>query len=315
MEKRSMKRKNLKKRKLKIFLCIAIPIVLFIGGLLGTSCYHLNRIKRNNLPNSSNELGINEDKVKEIKNRYNNGSVTNILILGVDKEEEASDVIMVLSLDKYNKQIKLTSILRDTYIQLGENKINKINYAYHYGGPTLSVKTINETFDLDIKDYVLLNFDAVEKIVDELGGVDITIKDYEVGALSPDGIVKAGKQHLDGKKALAYARMRKSGDGDPERTDRQRRVIEALFTKLNSNGKLGYANIVMKLIPYVETSMTNGEIISTGSSVISWGGPIKQLRLPADEDKNNTLIKSIFYWQWDKDKTVKKLQDFIYGNN
>ncbi len=146
-------------------------------------------------------------------------------------ERGRSDSIIILSIDYVHNKLKLSSVMRDTYVYVEGHGNTKINHAYAYGGPVLAIKTLNSNFDLNIKDFVAVDFEGFKKIIDILGGVEIEIKDYELPTMETVGIYEAGIYNLNGEQALAYSRIRKQGSGDYERTDRQRRVLEALFRK------------------------------------------------------------------------------------
>ena len=139
--------------------------------------------------------------------------------------------------------------MRDTYVYIPGRGENRINAAYAFGGPALAIRTVNENYNMDIQKYVTVDFFSLEKIIDELGGVDIYVKDYEVKPLN--GIIrslnnlnkgkkcsplieKPGMHRLNGRQAVAYARIRKVGNSDFERTDRQRAVLKSLIKEGSS---------------------------------------------------------------------------------
>ena len=127
--------------------------------------------------------------------------------------------------------------MRDSYVNIDGRGMDKINHAYAFGGPQLAVKTINSNYKLNIKDYVAVNFSTLPKLVDAVGGVDINIKDYELSELRDFGINSTGLQRLDGEQALMYARIRFVGNGDYERTERHRTILNSVFNKLMKQEK------------------------------------------------------------------------------
>ncbi|MDZ7548740.1 LCP family protein, partial [Clostridium perfringens] len=134
-----------------------------------------------------------------------------------------SDSIMILTLDSVHNKLKLTSIMRDSYVNIPGRGLDKINHAYAFGGPELAVRTLNENFDLNIKEFMAVDFTSLPTIIDKLGGVTINIIPEEISHIP--GITSAGNQVLNGKQALAYSRIRYASGGDYKRTERQRTVV------------------------------------------------------------------------------------------
>lgn len=312
-------------KKVLIRVLIAVLVVLvFIFGLFFYKGYRkLNNIKTTKIEESKEELKVNqvaEDKSKEKK-------ITNILLLGIDKEEDASDSIIVVSIDDKNNKLKLSSIMRDSYIDFGEGKVNKINYAYHYGGAILSIKVINENYDLDIRDYVKVDFEQLANIVDAVGGIDIDIKEEEIRYVNltdqytkylrkkydSKPITKAGINRLNGAQALAYSRIRRVGNYDYERTERQRRVLSAIFVRVKQMPVNKYDELLDTISTSLETSLDKFTILSLMQKVVSYGGNgIENTRVPYDDLKQDEYIKGIYYLKWDKEKNVERLHKFIY---
>ncbi len=332
MIKRSEKndKKKLSKRKKAAISIIAVILVILIGAGI-FAVVQVKKIKTVKLPKSDQEIGIKEQP-KVIKDEQGNDKdkhkVTNILLLGVDKQEDASDSIIVFSIDDTSKSIKMSSLMRDSYIDFGKGKVNKLNYAYHYGGPLLSVKTVNENYNLDIRDYVKVDFGALDKIVDSFDGVNINVKPEELKLLnsyvkdvariegtSPKYLENSGLQKLNGQQAVAYCRIRYVGNSDYERTERQRRVLKALFQSAKDIPPTKYTSVLSEISPYLETSMDFSEMISFGTKVANYGrNDIKETRVPYDEYKHDDNIDGIYYLKWDKEKNLEKLHRFIYAD-
>ncbi|HKM28521.1 MAG TPA: LCP family protein, partial [Anaerovoracaceae bacterium] len=185
----------------------------------------------------------------------------NILLLGVDSRDmdnlqgTRSDAMIVVSINEETRDVKLISVYRDTYLKMGDTSTyDKITHACVYGGPEMTVKSLNQAMDLNISKFVVVNFKAVADLVDAIGGIDIDVKDIEIQQLNKYakqtannigrkscGIVKkAGLQTLDGCQAVSYSRIRKGVGDDYKRTERMRTVIMAVFDKAKtmSWGKL-----------------------------------------------------------------------------
>lgn len=297
-----------KKSKIIIISIVAILALIFLAG--GYAVYSkLSKIKTTKIELPDEEIGIQKQENEEVKNKKD---VTSILLLGLDREEHATDVNMVLTLDDDNKEIRLLSILRDSYIYYGEDKTNKLNYAINYGGVTNSIKTVNENYGTEIRDYMLIDFDGVMNLVDAMGGVNVNLTSEEIPYISPNKNLKSGNNVLSGKQALSYSRIRRIGT-DFQRTQRQRNVINAMYSKVKSLS-LGEMNKLLDVaLNNVETSLSYGEILSLGQKIISYGGKeIKQGRVPIDgtwHDGN----EATYYLMWDKEPNLKYIRDFIYG--
>ncbi|GAA0676343.1 LCP family protein [Clostridium cadaveris] len=297
-----------KKSKIIIISIVAILALIFLAG--GYAVYSkLSKIKTTKIELPDEEIGIQKQENEEVKNKKD---VTSILLLGLDREEHATDVNMVLTLDDDNKEIRLLSILRDSYIYYGEDKTNKLNYAINYGGVTNSIKTVNENYGTEIRDYMLIDFDGVMNLVDAMGGVNVNLTSEEIPYISPNKNLKSGNNVLSGKQALSYSRIRRIGT-DFQRTQRQRNVINAMYSKVKSLS-LGEMNKLLDVaLNNVETSLSYGEILSLGQKIISYGGKeIKQGRVPIDGTWHDDY-KELYYLIWDKEPNLKYIRDFIYG--
>lgn len=311
-----MKRKS--KNIKRVLICLGVLVLFGISGIFGYSYFTLNQLKITKISSSDEELGItaqNTENKPNIQDQVTKerAKVTNLLLLGVDKEEDASDTIVVVSMDETYNKIRLTSIMRDSYIYFGKDKVNKINYAYHYGGPQLSIKTINQNYNLDIRDYVKVDFSGIGKIVDAMGGVTIQIKDYEVSEMKAYGINKAGTYNLNGRQALGYSRIRHVGNVDYERTQRQRTVLTELFKKAQSKGVVQLPSLISSILPYIETSLDKGELLNLGKQALSIGpSNMLQTRVPFDKYKSDATIDGRYYLKWDKEPTLNILHQFIY---
>lgn len=297
------------KKKSKIIIISILVIIFAVFGVGGYAVYSkLSKIKTTKIEMTDEEIGIQNQEDETVKEKKD---VTSILLLGLDKEEHATDVNMILTLDDDNKEMRLLSILRDSYIYYGDDKVNKLNYAINYGGVTNTIKTVNENYGTEIRDYILIDFDGVMNLVDAMGGVTVNLTSEEIPQISPNKNLKPGSNLLNGKQALSYSRIRKIGT-DFQRTQRQRNVIDAMYSKVKSLS-LGEMNKLLDVaLNNVETSLSYGEILSLGQRIISYGGKdIKQGRIPLDgtwHDGN----ESTYYLMWDKEPNLRYVKEFIY---
>ena len=177
---------------------------------------------------------------------------------------------MVLSIDADDDAVRLVSLMRDSMVEVDDVGTTKLNHAYAYGGTPLAIRTINQTFDLDIEHYVSVDFMQLAQIIDALGGVSIDVQDYEIKetnkfileyckivGIANCPIESAGLQELNGAQAMSYARIRKNGTGDDwGRVERQAIVLEAMFQKVQSASVVSLAALAPKLLPYVNNDDT-----------------------------------------------------------
>ncbi len=282
------------------------------------------------LPKSPEALGIRPEV--EQRNSKNPNAPVNIALFGTDSRNSQvqgnADVIIVLSINPQTQKIKMSSILRDTYVDIEGIGMNKINAAYAQGGPLLAVKTINQNFALDIKEYIHVDFLSAAAIVDALGGVNINLKPEElpylnnyVKEISFEGdipvavVMKAGLQKLNGRQAVAYTRIRDAGRGDYERTDRQKAVLISLFTKMQGGGVNLLPVFLSKVLPNLETSMNQFTLLSIGSNILnSKTKVIEQGRFPLDSASKGERINNIWYLKTDLKATGASLYNFIYND-
>lgn len=217
--------------------------------------------------------------------------ITNILLVGSDarpgENVSRSDSMMILTVDGKNKSLKLTSLGRDTYVNISGHGFEKLTHAYAYGKEALLIQTIEENFKLDIQNYAKVDFFSFMDIVDTIGGIEVTIEENEINEMNKfikecyswdkkpnkpeiQYIKKPGKQKLVGYQALTYARIRKS-DGTMQRDNRQRLVIEAIIKKVNTLPLTKYPKLLDTVLPYVKTNMNPTDILFLGREVLAIG--------------------------------------------
>lgn len=297
-------------------------------------------VEEDNLVVTSKDL-VDVDAQDLSENQSLETGVKNILLLGTDARLDSgvnglTDTIMILSVCYDTGSIKLTSIMRDTWVKIpGRTKESKINAANVYGGPLLAMKTVNEAFDLNIDDYVLVNMQGLIAIIDGIGGIELSITEAELEQINYNldayrGDLIAGavayneadfvhleaygeKVHVNGQQALAYARIR-SIDSDYVRTERQRNVITSIAKTVTKSNIFQMANMVAKLFPYVSTSMSIREIVSLGS--VAWKVDIEgveQIRIPVDGTFKQGTFDKVWCIKPDYPENIRLLHEFIYG--
>ena len=327
---------NKDSKQFKTFIRTAIYIsiiaLLFIGGLFtGKSLKLLTKISSTQTELDKNDLGLN-DSTLETHEELSKGKIITLAAYGLDRrnseETPRSDAIMLITIDPDRKKVKLISIMRDLYVNIDGVGKDKLNHAYFYGGPSLSIKTLNKTFDLNIQDYISLDFFNLPKIIDELGGVELEVKSQEINNLNKyirenqsllglkgDYRIKnPGIQNLSGVQALSYARIRSVGDGDFERTERQRKVILAMIEKAKTLSPLKLTGLVEKYIDSIETSLSLNKILSIGANLLLGKYDIEQSRVPfeGDFDKDGRLINGVWYLTFNQERAKENLHNYIF---
>ena len=197
----------------------------------------------------------------------------NIALFGIDSRQDTysrgnrSDCIIIASLNNITKEVKLISVYRDTYVNIEGHGLDKITHAYSYGEAPLAIKTLNTNLDLNIKEFVTVNFDAVKEIVDNIGGISMNITQEEVSHIP--GISKAGTYNLTGEQALAYSRIRYATGGDYKRTERMRDVLTAVMNKIKTFDISRLNSFIDFVLPKIYTNISASDVFSMITSLTS----------------------------------------------
>lgn len=249
-----------KKKKIKTFgIIVLVLVIIFILIICSTFIgiyYKLSKIQRVEI--NDEELGVTPEVEEELS------SYRNIAIFGIDSRQDTyergnrSDCIIIASINNKTQKVKLVSVYRDTYVEIEGHGLDKITHAYSFGEAPLAIKTLNTNFDLNIKEFVAVNFDAVKDTVDSIGGISMEITSEEVSHIS--GINSAGTYNLTGEQALAYARIRHAAGGDYKRTERMRDVLIAIDKKIKTFDTNKLNKLVDTLLPEVYTNLSTSEI-------------------------------------------------------
>ena len=258
-----------KGRKLKAFgitvLVLLILLAIIVGGTFWFISSKLGKMQKVDLDET--DLNVSAEVAEKLSN------YRNIAIFGIDSREDTyskgnrSDCIIIASMNNETKEVKLVSVYRDTYVQIEGHGLDKITHAYSYGEAPLAIKTLNTNFDLNITEFVTVNFDAVKEIVDDIGGISMNITQEEVSHIS--GITKAGTYTLTGEQALAYARIRYATGGDYKRTERMRDVLTAVVDKVKTFSISELNQFIDKVLPKVYTNITASDVFSMIPSLTS----------------------------------------------
>ncbi|MGU8830535.1 LCP family protein [Clostridium perfringens] len=329
MARKTNKKRSSKKpaKNRKLIIALSIIGLLIVGLVGGVATYGLTMLgKVNKVDLNEDNLGIDK-AVDEKLSKYD--GIANIALFGIDAPEGTdgrSDAIMIATVDKIHNKLKLTSIMRDSYVDIQGHGQDKINHAYAFGGHELALKTLNENFDLNLKDFATVNFSSLPKIIDSVGGIDLDIRNDEIKYINDyinnlnalnktnvNSITSAGTQHVNGTQALAYCRIRYTAGGDGERTERQRIVLTKLFEKFNKVSPTKYPAILNDLMPMITTSLSSSEILGLAKTVSSMGGSgLEQERFPKDNYSKGEMINGVYYLTFDNNITVKQIHDYIF---
>ncbi|RDC51144.1 LytR family transcriptional regulator [Acinetobacter sp. RIT592] len=265
--------------------------------------------------NSIYDSSAAKDVKEKVEKADDKDGITNILLAGVDGNNldkgNRSDSMMVLTIDEKNNDIRITSLARDTYVQIPGYGEEKLTHAYAYGGPALLLQTIDKNFGLKIDKYAVVSFSSFEKIIDALGGVEIDVLPKEVSYIP--GVNSAGKQTLNGAEALAYSRIRYADDAY-QRDNRQRTVMQAAYNKLSSNpGDL--MEIGNTILGYTKTNIPPMEIFKLANKVIKMNfTEFPQLEFPLEGHRDGKIVSKEKGWVilWDKEYNNEQLKKFIF---
>ncbi len=256
-------------------------------------------------------------------------NVINILIAGEEgifDDRGRTDAILIGTLNLDTNSIKLTSLMRDMYVQIPGYSDNKLNAAYHSGGMPLLVETIETNFDLKIDGYVLVNFDSFEYIIDRIGGVTIKLSQAEADYLNTTNYISeeynrnvyAGTITLNGNQALGYARVRYvpngNQSGDFGRTQRHRILLTAIYNKMMSKSLTDILGLLPEMLGLVTTNLTRTQCIEYVTALVNMGGAeLETLRLPVEGAYKITSIRGMsVVLPQTITKNVIALHDFIF---
>lgn len=303
-------KKKKKKHRFSRFLLSVLLIAAIISGTVFGYAYSL----------CSKTNYVKSDWRHPNFSAMSDSSVYNVLLVGTDKESNGasrSDTMMLLSIDTKNQKLKMTSFLRDMWVEIpGEESHAKLNAAFAHGGASLMMETIEENFKVRIDNYILVDFDMFKALIDGLGGVDVDITKKEASFINRTSHAKVteGINHLDGDYALIYCRIRKL-DSDFNRTQRQRKVMTAILRQVQENGIFKSASTASDVLPYITTDINAFKLTIKAFSALKYlSYESEQLQIPLDNAYRDKRINGQAVLSVDFDKNIEALQDFIYGS-
>ena len=281
-------------------------------------------------------------KDEAVKNTEEQGTmvegITNILLVGTDgkyiEKWNRSDSMMVVTIDSKNKDIRISSIARDTYVDIPGYSTEKLTHAYAYEGIDLLKEVFKVNFNLDIDKYIAVNFVSFMDIMDELGGVEVNVEEKDIKEINKyidacygyyknkdekdkEYITKSGVQRLNGYQALAFSRIRYT-DSAFARDNRHREVAESVYKEFAQKGVETYKKCADIILNNTKTNISPIEMMNLAYTVLKINDKdIDQFQFPLEEYRNGHIINKQKGWvlEWDKEPNLEAWHKFIFGEN
>ena len=315
-------------KNFKKIVLILIGIILLIG--LSGFGYVYSKL---------NKMYVKDEVVKDIENTEEAtivDGITNILLVGTDGEYvekgNRSDSVMLVTIDSKNKDIKISSIARDTYVDIPGYSTEKLTHAYAYEGIDLLKEVFKENFDLDIDKYIAVNFVSFMDIMDELGGVEVNVEEKDIKEINKyidacygyyknkdekekEYIKEAGVQRLNGYQALAFSRIRYT-DSAFHREARHREVAESAYKEFTQKGVDTYKKCAEIILNNTKTNISPVEMMNLAYTVLKINdNNIEQFQFPLEEHRKGHIISKQKGWvlEWDKEPNLEAWHKFIFG--
>ena len=315
-------------KNFKKIVLILIGIILLIG--LSGFGYVYSKL---------NKMYVKDEVVKDIENTEEAtivDGITNILLVGTDGEYvekgNRSDSVMLVTIDSKNKDIKISSIARDTYVDIPGYSTEKLTHAYAYEGIDLLKEVFKENFDLDIDKYIAVNFVSFMDIMDELGGVEVNVEEKDIKEINKyidacygyyknkdekekEYITESGVQRLNGYQALAFSRIRYT-DSAFARDNRHREVAQSVYKEFAQKGVDTYKRCADIVLNNTKTNISPIEMMNLAYTVLKINDKdIEQFQFPLEEYRKGHIISKQKGWvlEWDKEPNLEAWHKFIFG--
>ena len=307
-----------KHKKRKIVGIIILAVVLLVVGIYGSIVWMFYKDTVGIV--SKDEVDPKAEKVKIAEEDQKDKDVFNVLLVGTDSRDPnsdkgRSDSMMLVSFNKKQNKSTVISFMRDTLVDIDGYGRSRLGHNYAYGGVGLTINTLNQTYGLDIQNYVTISFDNLVNVIDEIGGVEVYISEEEAEYYRKNGMpdIIAGDVTLTGSQALAHARNRTLGS-DFERTRRQRSVMYGIYRKIMSEKDI---SALLPLINYcvtqVETNMSVTEIYDMAKEVLSTEDlKMQQACAPQEGTYTPIVYEGMDVLEIDVDANKKMIEDLLY---
>ena len=286
-----------------------------------------------------NKMYVKDEAVKSTEEQGTMvEGITNILLVGTDGEYvekgNRSDGMMVVTIDSKNKDIRISSIARDTYVDIPGYSTEKLTHAYAYEGIDLLKEVFKVNFNLNIDKYIAVNFVSFMDIMDELGGVEVNVEEKDIKEINKyidacygyyknkdekdkEYITKSGVQRLNGYQALAFSRIRYT-DSAFARDNRHREVAESVYKEFAQKGVETYKKCAEIILNNTKTNISPIEMMNLAYTVLKINDKdIDQFQFPLEEYRNGHIINKQKGWvlEWDKEPNLEAWHKFIFGEN
>ena len=284
-----------------------------------------------------NKMYVKDEAVKSTEEQGTMvEGITNILLVGTDGEYiekgNRSDSMMVVTIDSKNKDIRISSIARDTYVDIPGYSTEKLTHAYAYEGIDLLKEVFKVNFNLNIDKYIAVNFVSFMEIMDELGGVEVNVEEKDINEINKyidacygyyknkdekdkEYITKSGVQRLNGYQALAFSRIRYT-DSAFARDNRHREVAESVYKEFAQKGVETYKKCAEIILNNTKTNISPIEMMNLAYTVLKINDKdIEQFQFPLAEYRNGHIISKQKGWvlEWDKEPNLEAWHKFIFG--
>ncbi|MBR2876829.1 MAG: LCP family protein [Clostridia bacterium] len=339
---------NLSKKKQKLVKAFSVILVILIVSGTALGIFINNKFNMmGDLEEYTDNVVYEEEEFKDIDGDINSSNfkealqkwattgndekmksknVVNVLLIGADSRSGTNtgntDVMMLVSLNKKTKQIKLVSFMRDSYLYIeGKNSsyCAKLNAAFSMGGPETLMNTIENNYKIEIDNFVMVNFESFKSIIDKMGGITVDVQKYEANYSNTkyDLSMPYGEDvTLTGEEALIFCRIRGcDADGDVSRTRRQRQVINAIMDRVKNASITDLNTYLNALLPYIYTGFSKSQILSLGMKAISNGWATysrSELQIPTPETRTSGSMGG-WIWVIDYQLAAQTLQNELYG--
>lgn len=332
LSRRELKSRKQAKRKRKMIGILAAELVLIL--VLAGVVWGLSKLdKFQDLDVKADNVDMNDDIDAETAKLLK--GYTNIALFGIDTRNigelgagNRSDTMIIASINNETKEVRLMSVYRDTYMNRADDTYGKCNAAYKNGGPKQAMEMLNTNLDLNIQYFVSVDFVALIKTIDLLGGIEVDVQEdeweyvnsymYETTEISEDYLdhyspflTGPGLQTLDGLQATSYCRIRATAGDDFRRTERQRTVLSLIADKAKTAGIGTISAIIDEVFPLVATNIPKTTMISMAASMMSYelgeSSGFPSIRENGKINKQSVVVPA------DLEANVKALHEFLFN--
>ena len=316
------------KKQGKVWIILLIILIVILGCIFAGYLFIKSKFdKMTYKPLDEADLGIETVEEEPEKPKVQVDDKIKFVIFGSDSRDTdnsyagRSDTIIIVVIDNVNKSINLISIPRDTYVNVPDYGMTKINHAYAYGQEQLSIKTINSYFGLDLTQYITVDFSGLVSSIDRVGGVDITLDQDEVNFINQrvsaeNQISGPGTVTLNGTQALVHSRNRYVGN-DFTRASRQRTILIALMNKVSKLSVDEILDLSDDILVNLTTNMDMNKykemFLEVAGDRQEYLNNINSVQIPSTDYGYDMMLDGIYYFGFDLDRAKQDFNTYYYG--